>query len=75
MFQFSFVATEDSNSVEEETDVKPTILPPPPEEEQVEDVKVGADLMQSSSSPSSEATASTGEETHNCFGRAAILNL
>ncbi|GLD47742.1 zinc finger MYM-type protein 4 isoform X1 [Lates japonicus] len=49
---------EDSYSVEEEADVKPTVLPPPAEEDQVEDMK---DMMQSSSSPSSEATASTGE--------------
>ncbi|XP_071356047.1 zinc finger MYM-type protein 4 isoform X3 [Trachinotus anak] len=51
---------EDSNSFEEEADVKPTVLPPLTEEEQVEDVKVALDMMQSSSSPSSEATASTG---------------
>ncbi|XP_069033058.1 zinc finger MYM-type protein 4-like isoform X1 [Embiotoca jacksoni] len=40
-------ATEDSNSVKEETDVKPS----------------AADLMQSSSSPSSVATASTGSSS------------
>lgn len=49
----------DSNSVEEETDVKPTVLPPLAEE----DVKVALDSMQSSTSPSSEATASTGERS------------
>lgn len=52
---------EHSSSVEEETDVKPAVLPPPAEEDQVQDVKVALDSMQSSSSPSSEATASTGE--------------
>ncbi|XP_049890849.1 zinc finger MYM-type protein 4 isoform X3 [Epinephelus moara] len=50
---------ENSNTVEEETDVKPTVLPPPAEE----DVKVALDLMQSGSSPSSEATASTGRDS------------
>ncbi|XP_071356045.1 zinc finger MYM-type protein 4 isoform X2 [Trachinotus anak] len=54
---------EDSNSFEEEADVKPTVLPPLTEEEQVEDVKVALDMMQSSSSPSSEATASTGRDS------------
>ncbi|XP_067341184.1 zinc finger MYM-type protein 4-like isoform X2 [Channa argus] len=54
---------EDSNSVEEETDVKPPVLPPPTFEDQVKDVKVSLDLMQSSSSPSSEATASTGRDS------------
>ncbi|XP_041810879.1 zinc finger MYM-type protein 4-like isoform X2 [Chelmon rostratus] len=49
----------DSNSVEEETDVKPTVLPPLAEE----DVKVALDSMQSSTSPSSEATASTGRDS------------
>nr|XP_020474150.1 zinc finger MYM-type protein 4 isoform X2 [Monopterus albus] len=52
-------AAEDSNSVEEETDVKPTVLPPPAEE----DVKMGLDLMQSSLSPLSEATTSTGRDS------------
>ncbi|KAM7384706.1 hypothetical protein PAMA_011861 [Pampus argenteus] len=50
---------EDSNYVEEETDVKPAVLPPPREDEQLEDMKVSLDLIQSRSSPSSEATAST----------------
>ncbi|XP_018554415.1 zinc finger MYM-type protein 4 isoform X2 [Lates calcarifer] len=54
---------EDTYSVEEETDVKPTVLPPPAEEDQVEDMKVALDMMQSSSSPSSEATASTGRDS------------
>ncbi|KAM7373555.1 hypothetical protein PAMP_008397 [Pampus punctatissimus] len=50
---------EDSNYVEEETDVKPAVLPPPREDDLPEDVKVSLDLIQSRSSPSSEATAST----------------
>lgn len=54
---------EDSNSVEEETDVKPAVMPPHAEKDQVEEMKVPLDLMQSSSSPSSEATASTGKGT------------
>lgn len=49
----------ESNS--DETDVKPAVLPPPTDVDQVEDVKVSLDLMHSSSSPSSEATASTGD--------------
>lgn len=60
-FPLSVSVAEDTYSVEEETDVKPTVLPPPAEEDQVEDMKVALDMMQSSSSPSSEATASTGE--------------
>ncbi|XP_039977333.1 zinc finger MYM-type protein 4-like isoform X2 [Xiphias gladius] len=54
---------EDSNSVEEETDVKPAVMPPHAEKDQVEEMKVPLDLMQSSSSPSSEATASTGRDS------------
>uniref|UniRef100_UPI0037E71B6F zinc finger MYM-type protein 4-like n=1 Tax=Semicossyphus pulcher TaxID=241346 RepID=UPI0037E71B6F len=49
---------EDSNSVEEETDVKPTVLPLT-----AEDVKTAMGSMRSSSSPSSEATASTGSHS------------
>ncbi|XP_054461866.1 zinc finger MYM-type protein 4 isoform X2 [Anoplopoma fimbria] len=56
-------ATRESNSVEEEEDVKPIVLPPPAEEEQAEDVKVALDLVRSSSSPSSEATASTRRDS------------
>uniref|UniRef100_A0A8C4NJ04 THAP-type domain-containing protein n=1 Tax=Dicentrarchus labrax TaxID=13489 RepID=A0A8C4NJ04_DICLA len=63
---------EDSNSIKEETDdVKPTVLPPPSEEDQVEDVKVALDSMRSSSSPSSEATASTGRDSSS---PATIMN-
>ncbi|XP_042290921.1 zinc finger MYM-type protein 4 isoform X1 [Thunnus maccoyii] len=54
---------EDGNSFEDETDVKPTVLPPPTESDQSEDVKMSLDMMQSSSSPSSKATASTGRES------------
>ncbi|XP_070702115.1 zinc finger MYM-type protein 4-like [Pempheris klunzingeri] len=50
---------EDSNSVKEEVDVKPDVSPLPAEE----DIKVAVDMMQSSSSPSSEATASTGRDS------------
>ncbi|XP_044027837.1 zinc finger MYM-type protein 4 isoform X2 [Siniperca chuatsi] len=67
----SNTATEDSNSVKEETDVKPTVLPPPAEEDQVEDVKVAIDSMQSSSSPSSTVTASTGRDSSS---PATIMN-
>ncbi|XP_022599863.1 zinc finger MYM-type protein 4-like isoform X2 [Seriola dumerili] len=62
---------EDGNSIEEETDVKPTVLPPLTEEDQVEDVKVALDLMQSSASPLSEATASTGRDSSS---PAAMMN-
>lgn len=58
---------EDSNFVKDETDVKPTVLPPPTDVDQVEDVKVALDLMQSCSSPSSEATASTGDLLVSCL--------
>ncbi|XP_035038448.2 LOW QUALITY PROTEIN: zinc finger MYM-type protein 4 [Hippoglossus stenolepis] len=50
-------------TMEEETDVKPTILTPPPADDQAEDVKVALDRIQSSSSPSSPTTASTGRES------------
>ncbi|XP_034560540.1 zinc finger MYM-type protein 4 isoform X2 [Notolabrus celidotus] len=50
------LVAEESNSLEEESDVKPTV-------EQVEDVKTALDSMQSDSSPSSEATASTGRDS------------
>lgn len=52
---------EDRDPFEEETDVKPAVLPPPSEEDQQEDVKVTVDSLLSSSSPSSEATAAMGE--------------
>lgn len=67
-------AAEDSNSVEE-TDVKPTVLPPPVEKDQEEDVKVALDVMQSSSSPSSEATASTGERLQSSAAWLDVLQL
>nr|XP_046274089.1 zinc finger MYM-type protein 4-like isoform X2 [Scatophagus argus] len=54
---------EDSNSVMEEADVKPTVIPPPTEEDQVEDMKAASDSVQSRSSPSSEATAGTGRDS------------
>lgn len=38
------------------------MLPPTAEEDQEEDVKVALDSLLSSSSPSSEATAGTGEQ-------------
>ncbi|XP_073340521.1 zinc finger MYM-type protein 4 isoform X3 [Pagrus major] len=62
---FSNTATEaeDKVSVKEETDVEPTVVPPPAEEDQVEDVKVAVDSMQSSLSPSSEATLSGRESS------------
>ncbi|XP_075962361.1 zinc finger MYM-type protein 4 isoform X3 [Anarhichas minor] len=63
--------TEDSNSAEEEADVKPTVLPPPAEEEQAKDVKVALDSVGSSSSTSSEATASTGRDSSS---PAAMMN-
>ncbi|XP_063754586.1 zinc finger MYM-type protein 4-like isoform X2 [Eleginops maclovinus] len=47
------------NYVEEEEDVKPPVLPP--KEEQVEDMKVSLEIK--SSSPTSEATASTGRDS------------
>ncbi|XP_030004100.1 zinc finger MYM-type protein 4 isoform X2 [Sphaeramia orbicularis] len=50
---------EDGNSVEEEVDVKPVVLPPPSEDDQMEDIKVEVDSMQSCSSPSSEAAVGT----------------
>ncbi|XP_026204181.1 zinc finger MYM-type protein 4 isoform X2 [Anabas testudineus] len=59
----------ESNS--DETDVKPAVLPPPTDVDQVEDVKVSLDLMHSSSSPSSEATASTGRDSSS---PAAMMN-
>ncbi|XP_038581186.1 zinc finger MYM-type protein 4-like isoform X1 [Micropterus salmoides] len=58
---------EHSNSVKEETDVKPTVSPPPAEE----DVKVAVESMQSSSSPSSEATTSAGR---NSSSPATMMN-
>ncbi|XP_070777315.1 zinc finger MYM-type protein 4-like [Enoplosus armatus] len=67
----SNTVAEDSNSVKEETDEKPTVVPPPAEEDQEEDVKVALDLMQSSSSPSSEATASIGSDSSS---PATIMN-
>lgn len=60
IYSLTASATEDSNSIKEETDVKPTVLPPPTEEDLV-DVKVALDSVQSSLSPWSDATASTGE--------------
>ncbi|XP_041664939.1 zinc finger MYM-type protein 4-like isoform X2 [Cheilinus undulatus] len=54
---------DDSNSVEDEPDVKPTVVPPVLEEDQTQDVKTTVDSMQSVSSPSSEATASTGRDS------------
>ncbi|KAM6974368.1 zinc finger MYM-type protein 4-like [Tautogolabrus adspersus] len=54
---------EDSNSVEEETDVKPTVLPSTSEEDKVQKVKKAQDSMQSSSSPSSQVTAGTGRDS------------
>ncbi|XP_060915066.1 zinc finger MYM-type protein 4-like isoform X1 [Labrus mixtus] len=53
----------DSNSVEEEADVKPTVLPSTSEEEKVQKVKKALDSTRSSSSPSSQATASTGRDS------------
>ncbi|KAM9339822.1 zinc finger MYM-type protein 4-like [Symphorus nematophorus] len=63
--------TEDSNTVKEETDEYPTVLPPPAEEDQVEEMKVALDSMQSSSSPSSEAALSTGRDSSS---PATIMN-
>ncbi|XP_029298588.1 zinc finger MYM-type protein 4-like isoform X2 [Cottoperca gobio] len=63
---------EDSNSVEEEVDVKPPVLPLPAEEEQeVKEVKVALELIRSSSSLSSEATASTGRDSSS---PASVMN-
>ncbi|XP_029370196.1 zinc finger MYM-type protein 4-like [Echeneis naucrates] len=55
--------TEDSNSIKEETDVKPAVLQTLSEEDQAEVLKLALDKMQSSLSPLSEATASTGRES------------
>ncbi|XP_029022708.1 zinc finger MYM-type protein 4 isoform X2 [Betta splendens] len=57
---------ESSSSNVEGVDVKPTVLPPPADE----DVKVALDLIQSSMSPLSEATASTGRDS----SPAAMIN-
>ncbi|XP_053190912.1 zinc finger MYM-type protein 4-like [Scomber japonicus] len=57
---------EESNSFEEETDVKPTVLPTTSEDDQLEGVKVSFDMIRSSSPPSSEETASTVSVAEEC---------
>ncbi|XP_040909206.1 zinc finger MYM-type protein 4-like isoform X2 [Toxotes jaculatrix] len=64
-------AVEESNTVEEETDVKPTVLPPPAQENQVENVKAALDSVQSSSRPSSETMTSAGRRNSS---PAAMMN-